>query len=189
MQDTLRQYDQILAHCRALFLAKHHDYGPAWRVLRMPALTDQIYIKAGRIRSIQETGKNQVGDSIEGEFVGIVNYCIIALMQLHLQKLTPAEAENILSQADVLAASYDHQASEARTTMIAKNHDYGEAWRQMRIRSMTDLILMKIFRLKQIENLRGEVRVSEGVEANYIDILNYAAFCLIRIGEGADSLD
>lgn len=159
------------------------DYGPAWRVLRMPSLTDQILIKAERIRSIQESGVNKVGDSVEGEFVGIINYCVIALMLLEMKTLSPAETEFRLSDSGQLAAWYDRQSQWAFSVMEQKNHDYGEAWRKMRVSSITDLILMKIFRLKQIEDNQGLLRVSEGVEANYIDMLNYAVFALIRLEE------
>ena len=165
--------------CRALFLAKARDYGTAWTILRMPSVTDQIYIKAGRIRSIQESGVNRVGDSIEDEFVGIVNYCIIALMLLEMQE--QKEGTRLIEGAEALASFYDKQVTWAREVMEQKNHDYGEAWRQMRISSITDLILMKIHRLKQIEDNEGKTEVSEGVAANYIDMLNYAAFCLIKL--------
>lgn len=168
----------VIDQCRQLFLAKARDYGTAWTILRMPSVTDQIYIKAERIRSIQETQENHVGDSVEGEFVGIVNYCAIALMLLHLQEGNGASR---LEDDASLAIFYDEQVNLARETMIRKNHDYGEAWRNMRISSITDLILMKIFRLKQIEDRKGKTEVSEGVAANYIDMLNYAVFCLIKM--------
>jgi len=171
----------VIDRCRALFVAKARDYGTAWTILRMPSVTDQIYIKAERIRSIQETGENRVGDSIEGEFIGIVNYCAIALMLLRLQEL-PAEQAR-LDTHETLAAFYDEQVAWAKAVMEQKNHDYGEAWRKMRVSSITDLILMKIHRLKQIEDNQGKTEVSEGIAANYIDMLNYAVFCLIKISE------
>ncbi|QIX61757.1 DUF1599 domain-containing protein [Hymenobacter lutimineralis] len=176
---TQHEYDQVISQCRALFLAKTHDYGTAWRILRLPSVTDQIYIKAQRIRSIQEKGTQLVDEGIEGEFVAIVNYCLIALMQLRL----PADAPLELDVAEVTAA-YDHEVELTRQLLFAKNHDYGEAWRQMRIESITDIILMKLHRTKQIEDLGGRTRVSEGVEANYRDMLNYAVFCLIKMGLG-----
>jgi hypothetical protein len=181
LTNTVTQYDTVIDRCRSLFLAKARDYGTAWAILRMPSVTDQIYIKAERIRSIQETGENRVGDSIESEFIGIVNYCAIALMLLRMHEAPEQQAR--LEQTDALAAFYDEQVHEAKQVMSRKNHDYGEAWRKMRISSITDLILMKIHRLKQIEDNQGKTEVSEGVAANYIDMLNYAAFCLIKIGE------
>lgn len=176
---TEHEYDHIIGHCRTLFLAKTHDYGTAWRILRLPSVTDQLYIKAQRIRSIQEKGKQLVADDVNDEFVAIINYCLIALMQLRL----PADAPLDLEPAAVTAA-YDEQVAENRRLLFAKNHDYGEAWRQMRVESITDIILMKLHRTKQIEDLAGRTRVSEGVEANYRDMLNYAVFALIKRGAG-----
>ncbi len=175
---TPAHYDLLLARCRGLFLAKTHDYGTAWRILRLPSVTDQIFIKANRIRTIQETGVQLVADDVNEEFVAIVNYCLIALMQLHLPATTPQE----MTPAAV-AAAYDHEAAENRALLLAKNHDYGEAWRQMRVSSITDLILMKLHRVKQLENLPGAATVSEGVEGSYRDMLNYAIFALILRGE------
>lgn len=174
---TQHEYDQIIEQCRALFLAKTHDYGTAWRIMRLPSITDQIYIKAQRIRSIQEKGTQLVADNVDGEFVAIINYCVIALMQLRLSPNAPLD----LDPADV-AAAYDQETAENRRLLFAKNHDYGEAWRQMRIESITDIILMKLHRTKQIEDLAGRTQVSEGVEANYRDMLNYAVFVLIKKG-------
>jgi len=165
--NTIQQYNEVIAQCKGVFLHKAADYGTAWTILRMTSVTDQISIKAWRIRSIQETQVNLVGDSIESEFVGIINYCVIALMLLDRSEI------NDISQA------YDSKVETARNTMMQKNHDYSEAWRNMRISSITDLILMKILRIKQIENNEGKTLVSEGVDANYIDMMNYAAFCLI----------
>lgn len=179
---TQHEYDQIIGRCRTLFLAKTHDYGTAWRIMRLPSITDQIYIKAQRIRSIQEKGTQLVADDVDGEFVAIVNYCVIALMQLRL----PPDAPLDLPAADV-AAAYDEQTAENRRLLFAKNHDYGEAWRQMRIESITDIILMKLHRTKQIEDLAGATRVSEGVDANYRDMLNYAVFVLIKKGFADDA--
>ena len=174
---TQREYDQVIERCRALFLAKAHDYGTAWRILRLPSVTDQLYIKAQRIRSIQEKGTQLVADGVDEEFVAIINYCVIALMQLRLPATTPLD----LPVADV-AAAYDQEVEANRQLLFAKNHDYGEAWRQMRVESITDIILMKLHRTKQIEDLAGLTKVSEGVEANYRDMLNYAAFVLIKKG-------
>ena len=174
---TQHEYDQVIGQCRTLFLAKTHDYGTAWRIMRLPSITDQIYIKAQRIRSIQEKGLQLVADGVDEEFVAIINYCLIALIQLQL----PTDAPLDLPAADV-ARAYDEQVEENRRLLFAKNHDYGEAWRQMRIESITDIILMKLHRTKQIEDLAGHTRVSEGVEANYRDMLNYAVFVLIKHG-------
>lgn len=174
MTQTLEQYNAIIAECKSLFLRKAADYGTAWTILRMPSVTDQIGIKAERIRSIQEKKVNLVGDSLESEFVGIINYCIIALMLLDRQK----EAKDLADMA-ILAQAYEEKVEIVRNTMLQKNHDYGEAWRNMRVSSMTDLILMKILRVKQIEDNEGKTQVSEGVAANYIDMLNYSVFCLI----------
>ncbi|GAB2962680.1 DUF1599 domain-containing protein [Hymenobacter coalescens] len=179
---TPRQYDRVIAQCRALFLAKTHDYGTAWRILRLPSITDQIYIKAQRIRSIQEKGQQLVQDPIDDEFVAIVNYCVIALMQLGL----PADAPLDLDPAAV-AQAYDEQVEQNRRLLFAKNHDYGEAWRQMRVSSITDIILMKLHRTKQIEDLHGRTLASEGVEANYRDMLNYAVFALILRGAAQEA--
>ncbi|MBC6611091.1 DUF1599 domain-containing protein [Hymenobacter sp. BT507] len=176
---TQHEYDQVIARCRTLFLAKTHDYGTAWRILRLPSVTDQLYIKAQRIRSIQEKGTQLVADGVEEEFVAIINYCVIALLQLHL----PTDAPLDLPTEEV-AAAYDQEIEANRQLLFAKNHDYGEAWRQMRISSITDIILMKLHRTKQIEDLAGHTQVSEGVEANYRDMLNYAVFVLIKMGLG-----
>ncbi len=166
----------MIEQCRALFLAKTHDYGTAWRILRLPSVTDQLYIKAQRIRSIQEKGTQLVADGVNEEFVAIINYCVIALMQLHL----PANSPHDLPPTEV-AAAYDREIQANRDLLFAKNHDYGEAWRQMRVPSITDIILMKLHRTKQIEDLGGKTYVSEGVEANYRDMLNYAVFALIKL--------
>ena len=175
---TPDHYDLILSRCRELFLAKTHDYGTAWRILRLPSLTDQIFIKARRIRTIQETGMQLVADDVNGEFVAIINYCLMALMQRRLPPDAPLDLP-----PEAAAAAYDHEAAENRRLLLAKNHDYGEAWREMRISSITDLILMKLHRVKQLEDLGGAALVSEGVEGSYRDILNYAVFALILAGE------
>ena len=164
-----------MQRCKDTFVKKTQDYGTAWRILRLPSITDQIFIKAQRIRSIQEKGKQLVEDDINGEFVGIINYCIIALMQLHL----PHDADMNLS-AEEVERQYMHHIDENIKLLNAKNHDYGEAWRDMRVSSITDIILMKLYRTKQIEDNAGQTLISEGVEANYRDMINYAVFALIK---------
>ncbi len=178
---TETEYRTIINECKALFDKKNHDYGTSWRILRLPSLTDQIFIKAQRIRSIQEKGTQKIQDDIRGEFIGIVNYCIIALIQYSLLNSKKEEFS-----ARELSKLYDDQVEATLELLMNKNHDYGEAWRDMRISSMTDLILMKIFRTKQIENNSGKTLVSEGVDANYQDMLNYSVFCLIKLNEGED---
>ena len=172
------EYRQVISYCKALFDKKNKDYGTSWRILRLPSLTDQIFIKAQRIRSIQEKGAQRIEDGIEGEFIGIINYCIIALIQKSLES-----SDQMEFSPEELSGFYDLQVETTLELLRNKNHDYGEAWRDMRISSMTDLILMKIFRTKQIENNQGVTLVSEGVEANYQDMLNYAVFCLIKFNE------
>ena len=166
-----------MQRCKDIFVKKTQDYGTAWRILRLPSITDQIFIKAQRIRSIQEKGKQLVEDDINGEFVGIINYCIIALMQLHL----PPSADMNLS-AEEVERQYMHHIEENIKLLNAKNHDYGEAWRDMRVSSITDIILMKLYRTKQIEDNAGQTLISEGVAANYRDMINYAVFALIKLG-------
>ncbi len=173
---TLKQYDAQVAGCRSLFLDKMHDYGTAWRILRPSSLTDQIFIKAQRIRTLQEGGVQKVEEGIHPEFVGIVNYCMMALVQLELNSEDPMELEP--AEATRL---YDHAVSQTRSLMERKNHDYGEAWRDMRVSSLTDLILMKLLRIKQLEDLEGGAKVSEGVDAGYMDMANYALFALIHL--------
>jgi len=176
---TLEQYDGQVAVCVSLFLNKMHDYGTAWRVLRPSSLTDQIFIKAQRIRTIQEGGEQKVEEGIQPEFVGIVNYCMMALLQLELPEDTPMELEPV--DAERL---YRQVLSRTRALMVRKNHDYGEAWRDMRVSSLTDLILMKLLRIKQLEDLEGGAKVSEGVDAGYMDMANYALFALIHLASG-----
>lgn len=183
MKQTNLQYQSVIKECRSLFLNKARDYGTSWRILRMPSITDQIFIKAERIRSIQETKVNLVGDSVEGEFIGIINYCVIALMLIDFQGEDEKKIAETLDTLELLHKFYDKKVSYAYDTMIKKNHDYGEAWRKMRISSMTDLILMKIYRLKQMEDNEGKLLASEGPDANYVDIMNYAIFCMIKISE------
>ena len=173
---TAHEYKEVIASCKALFARKTHDYGTAWRVLRISSITDQIYIKAQRIRSIQEKGVQKVDDPIKDEFVGIINYCIIALIQLKLEG--SAKLEMNFAELEPL---YDEATNETFDLLQNKNHDYGEAWREMRVSSMTDIILMKLLRVKQIEDNQGKTLVSEGVKANYQDMINYSVFCLIKL--------
>ena len=176
LERTLLEYDAQLSGCRSLFLDKMHDYGTAWRILRPSSLTDQIFIKAQRIRTLQEGGVRKVEEGIQPEFVGIVNYCMMALVQLELDGDAPLELES--GEATRL---YDRAVSQTRSLMEKKNHDYGEAWRDMRVSSLTDLILMKLLRIKQLEDLEGGAKVSEGVDAGYMDMANYALFALIHL--------
>jgi hypothetical protein len=177
MNKTSTEYTKVINDCKDIFVKKTKDYGTAWRILRPSSLTDQIFIKAQRIRTIQETGENKVGESIDGEFIAIINYCVMALVQLLENDLTEME----LSE-EIAVALFDKYASEAHELMNKKNHDYGEAWRDMRVSSLTDLILMKLLRIKQIEDNAGATLISEGIDANYFDMLNYAVFALIHIG-------
>lgn len=175
MEKTNQQYDQVISICRKVFQKKMTDYGTAWRILRPVSITDQIYIKAQRIRSIEEKGITKVDEGIRPEFIGIINYAIMGLVQL---ELGPSEKE---LDAEETLALYDKWFNTAKTLMQAKNHDYGEAWRNMRVSSYTDLILMKLKRTKQIEDNQGKTVASEGIDANYLDMANYAVFALIKI--------
>lgn len=177
MELTLKQYDEALGKCRDIFLKKTTDYGTAWRILRPKSLTDQIFIKAQRIRTIEETGENKVGEDIGNEYIGIVNYCVMAQLQLELSADSDLEMN-----VDRTSELYEAKVQETRDLMIKKNSDYGEAWRDMRISSLTDLILMKILRIRQIEDNQGKTIISEGIDANYQDMMNYALFALIRLG-------
>jgi hypothetical protein len=176
--DTLQQYNSIIEGCKDVFIKKTADYGTAWRVLRTISVTDQVFIKAQRIRTIQEKKTQLVADDIAGEFKGIINYCIIGLIQLDIND---DEIEEL--PVKEVSARYDEKVAFARDTMQQKNHDYGEAWRSMSQQSLTDLILMKVLRIKQILNNEGKTLISEGIDANYVDILNYAVFALIQNGE------
>ncbi len=179
MSKTSAQFDSSIKKCKDIFTKKMHDYGSAWRILRTSSITDQIFIKAQRIRSIEDKGMQKVEENIQSEYIGIVNYAIIGLIQLSLSEKD--EMELPLEKAVQL---YDHFAKMAKNLMEDKNHDYSEAWRDMRISSLTDLILMKLMRTKQIEDNKGISLISEGIDANYLDILNYSVFALIRLGEG-----
>jgi hypothetical protein len=174
---TTNEYKQVIARCKELFRKKTLDYGTAWRILRLSSITDQIFIKAQRIRSIQEKGSQKVEDPIIDEFVGIINYCLIALIQISLKK-----NEGMEIPYSELEPVYDEWVNSTRGLLENKNHDYGEAWRDMRVSSMTDIILMKLYRVKQIEDNQGITIVSEGIDANYQDMINYSVFCLIKLG-------
>lgn len=182
MPDTNQEFNTEIARCRGIFEKKTRDYGTSWRVLRLPSLTDQIFIKASRIRSIQESGESRVGDGVETEFVAMVNYAVMALMQ---QELGPDGAQELPLEAAMTL--YDKHIGRSTRLMLDKNHDYGEAWRMMRVSSMVDLILMKLRRIKQIEDHQGRTLISEGVEGGYMDIVNYSIFCLIRLAEEAQT--
>ena len=179
--NTQDQYQAQIVRCRDLFLKKTTDYGTSWRILRLPSLTDQIFIKAMRLRSIQEKLVQKVADAPADEYIGMVNYCLIALIQMNLSANTPLEL-----RVEQVKALYDAQSDAAFKLMLDKNHDYGEAWRDMRLSSLTDLILMKLLRIKQIEENQGQTLVSEGIDANYFDIINYSIFSLIKLSETAE---
>lgn len=187
LQNTRQEIESQAAYCRTLFEKKTRDYGTSWRILRLPSLTDQIFIKANRIRSIEETGENHVGDGVRGEFVAMVNYAVMALVQMRLEsgewRSESGEVPLELPFEDAMDL-YDRELKATLDLMMAKNHDYGEAWRQMRVSSMVDLILMKLLRIKQIEDNDGRTEVSEGPEGGYRDIVNYSLFCLVRLREG-----
>lgn len=180
--ETKEQFQQVMGECRTLFANKLHDYGAAWRIMRPSSVTDQIFIKANRIRSIETKGVALVDEGIRGEFVAIVNYAIVGLIQLELGY---ADVVDDMT-AEAALAAYDRHAQQALELMLRKNHDYDEAWRSMRVSSYTDLILMKIFRTKQIEGLNGDTLVSEGIDANYMDMMNYAVFGLIKLTFGEE---
>lgn len=181
MSQTDAQYTKVITICKEIYSKKTKDYGTSWRILRPSSLTDQLFIKAQRIRTIQETGENKVGETVEGEFMAIVNYCIMALIQLGEKDLTAID----LSEGQAIEL-YEKYASEAFQLMKKKNHDYGEAWRDMRVSSLTDLILTKILRVKQIEDNKGTTLISEGIDANYYDMLNYSVFALIHLTQNEE---
>ncbi|PWH83104.1 hypothetical protein DIS18_00685 [Algibacter marinivivus] len=179
MQDTSKQYDAVIDTCKSLFIKKMSDYGSAWRILRLPSLTDQIFIKAQRIRGLQQNDVQKVDEGQESEFIGIINYCIMALIQLE---------KGVVEQPDMSTEDatklYKEKVAITKQLMQDKNHDYGEAWRDMRVSSLTDLILQKLLRVKQIEDNQGKTIVSEGIDANYQDMINYAVFAMIHLNEG-----
>ncbi len=176
MQQTSEQYDAVIQSCRDLFIKKMKDYGCAWRILRLPSLTDQIFIKAQRIRSLQQKAARKIDEDERSEFIGIINYCIMALIQVD---------RGVVEQPDLVEAEalelYDAKVEATKSLMEDKNHDYGEAWREMRVSSLTDLILQKLLRVKQIEDNLGKTLVSEGIAANYQDIINYSVFAMIHL--------
>ncbi len=178
MADTSQQYDSIIDTCRTLFINKTKDYGSAWRILRLPSLTDQIFIKAQRIRGLQENKERKVDEGETSEFIGIINYSIMALIQLDRGVVEKPDLD-----ADQSLKLYDEKVSLTKQLMQDKNHDYGEAWRDMRVSSLTDLILQKLLRVKQIEDNKGKTIVSEGIDANYQDMINYAVFALIHLNK------
>ena len=173
---TIIEYKDIISSCKEIFLKKYKDYGSAWRILRLPSITDQIFIKAQRIRTIQEKNLMKVDEGIEDEFIGIINYSMIAIIQLNFK-----DDERIEIPFEELNLLYDSSSNETIKLLENKNHDYNEAWRDMRVSSMLDIILMKLYRTKQIENNNGKTIISEGVKANYQDIINYSVFCLIKM--------
>ena len=177
MNNTSAEYEAVIYVCKGLFMKKTYDYGTAWRILRPESITDQLFIKAQRIRTLEEKKVSKVGEDITSEYVGIVNYCVIAMMQIECEPDTPTELE-----PEAVSKMFDEKVIETKDLMFAKNHDYGEAWRDMRISSLTDLILMKILRVKQIEDNQGQTLASEGIKANYQDMLNYSVFALIKLG-------
>lgn len=179
VKNTIQQYEEVIQQCEDIFSKKTKDYGTAWRVLRTISIVDQIYIKAQRIRTIQEKGTQRIGDDIPSEFIGILNYAVIGLIQLELTEQDPEELD-----VDKTIELYAANIATAKALMLNKNHDYGEAWRSMSQESFADLILMKLQRIRQILANKGQTLISEGIDANYHDIINYAAFALILINEG-----
>ncbi|PIB34432.1 hypothetical protein BFP72_02850 [Reichenbachiella sp. 5M10] len=177
-EQTVSEYREVIKACKDIFEKKTKDYGTAWRILRSSSLTDQIFIKAKRIRSIQEKGEQKIQEDIRGEFIAIINYCIMAIIQLDSQ-----DEQRLEIPYEELEPRYDQIADSTMHLLMNKNHDYGEAWRDMRVSSMTDIILMKILRTKQIEDNQGKTLISEGVDANYQDMINYSVFCLILLGK------
>ncbi|MDB9911435.1 DUF1599 domain-containing protein [Flavobacteriaceae bacterium] len=176
MADTSKEYNEVIDTCRSLFQKKMKDYGSAWRILRLPSLTDQIFIKAQRIRGLQQNKHQRVDEGQVSEFIGIINYCIMALVQL--EKGVVEQPDIVLEEALEL---YDQKIATTKQLMMDKNHDYGEAWRDMRVTSLTDLIIQKLLRVKQIEDNQGKTLVSEGIDANYQDMINYAVFAMIHL--------
>ncbi len=184
MNKTSKQFEFIISECKKVFIKKMKDYGTAWRILRMSSITDQIFIKAQRIRSIEETKIKKIDEGIKPEYIGIINYSVMALITLEL-----GNDENIFLEKEKTENLYDKYIYKAKFLMEDKNHDYDEAWRDMRISSLTDIILMRLFRIKQIEDNKGETIVSEGIDANYYDIINYAIFALIKLKENTLSFN
>ncbi|NQY08599.1 MAG: DUF1599 domain-containing protein [Flavobacteriales bacterium] len=178
MSNTSEQYTLVVNRCKDIFFKKMKDYGTSWRILKATSLTDQIFIKAKRISTIQENRIQKIEEDISSEYIGIINYCVIGLIQLE-----KGNKENLKLGEEETTELYEHYINEAKSLMELKNHDYGEAWRDMRVSSLTDLILMKLLRVKQIEDNEGETIISEGIDASYYDIINYAIFAMIRLNE------
>lgn len=178
MLDTNSQYDKAMAECRAIFVGKMQDYGASWRIFRSSSITDQLFIKANRIRSLEEKGISKVGEGIYPEYIGLVNYSIMEIIQLE-----NGHADEVDLNLNRAIDWYDNYAAEAKALMERKNHDYGEAWRDMRVKSLTDLILVKILRIKEMEDNQGQSELSEGIDANLYDMINYSIFALIKLGE------
>jgi hypothetical protein len=176
INQTSAQYDKVIEKCRHIFLSKSKDYGTSWRVMRLSSIADQIFIKAQRIRTIEEKGQQQIDEGAESEFMGIVNYCVIGLIQLELANENTMELD-----IDRLTLLYDKHINETKTLMMQKNHDYGEAWRDMLVSTFTDMILMRLLRIRQIQNSNGKTIMSEGIDANFQDMINYSVFALIHL--------
>jgi hypothetical protein len=178
MSNTSNQYNAVIGRCRDIFMKKNFDYGTSWRILRQSSITDQIYIKATRIRTIEEKGSSEINEGIEDEFIGIINYSVIALVQMAL-----AHEPSLDLKKEHLGKIFDEVVADTKRLMEAKNSDYGEAWRNMRVSTFTDVILMRLMRIRSIEDNGGETIASEGVDANFQDMINYAVFALIRLDE------
>ncbi len=178
INQTSTQYDSAIAKCKNIFIHKSKDYGTSWRVMRLSSITDQIFIKAQRIRNIEEKGNQKIGDDIESEFMGIVNYCIMGLIQMKLK-----DSKELELNIDELTVWYDEYVGSTKMLMQDKNHDYGEVWRDMRVSTFTDILLVRLMRIKQIEDNKGQSNMSEGIDANLQDMINYSVFALIRIDE------
>jgi hypothetical protein len=178
INQTSTQYDQAIKKCKDIFIKKNKDYGTSWRVMRLSSITDQIFIKAQRLKTIEVKGEQKIGDDEVSEYIGIVNYCVIGLIQMELKESTEMNLET-----DALTALYDKYIQATKTLMEQKNHDYGEAWRNMRISTFTDMILMRLLRIRQIEDSKGKTIMSEGIDANLQDMINYSVFALIRLSE------
>jgi hypothetical protein len=178
INQTSSQYDSAITKCRNIFIKKNKDYGTSWRVMRLSSITDQIFIKAQRLKTIELKGEQKIGDDEISEYIGIVNYCVIGLIQLELKESTEMEL-----QTELLTTLYDKYVLLTKRLMEEKNHDYGEAWREMRVSTFTDMILMRLLRIKQIEDSNGKTIMSEGVDANLQDMINYSVFALIRLAK------
>lgn len=178
INQTSSQYDHAIGRCKRIFISKSKDYGTSWRVMRLSSITDQIFIKAQRIRNIEETGVQKIGDDIESEYIGIINYCIMGLIQIELKDST-----NLDLPIEQLTVLYEKYVLHTKQLMEEKNHDYGEVWRDMRVSTFTDILLVRLMRIKQIEDNKGQTIMSEGIDANLQDMINYSVFALIRIDE------